>query len=335
MATSPTILTWMSSLSDPTRARVLRVLERQELAVAELCEVLQLPQSTVSRHLKVLTDDGWASSRREGTSRLYRMAQAHGSAGQRLWSLVREQLASGDTARQDDQRLERVLAARRTRSRAFFASTAGRWDRLREELFGQSPDLRALPGLLDETWTVADLGCGTGPIAEALAPFVERVIGIDTSPEMLRAARRRVGGLANVELRRGDVEALPLADDSVDAAIAVLVLHHLAEPQRALGEIGRVLRPGGRLLVVDMQRHDRAEYRQQMGHVWLGFTAEQLDGWLTEAGFERARVHPLPPDPAARGPALFAASARLAHARGSPPRTGIVETTQPRRRRTQ
>jgi ArsR family transcriptional regulator len=310
MSTAPAILAWMSSLSDPTRARVLRVLERQELAVAELCEALQLPQSTVSRHLKVLGDDRWVSSRRDGTSRLYRMsAEANGSPARKLWGLLREQLGESGTARGDDQRLERVLAARRTQSQAFFASAAGRWDKVREELFGAAFDLRALAGLLDERWVVGDLGCGTGGLSEALAPFVEKVIAVDSSAAMLAAARRRLRDAQNVELRRGEMEALPLSDGALDAALAVMVLQHLPEPPAALAEIARALKPGGRLLIVDMQPHEREEYRAQMGHAWLGFAADAVERWLAEAGFERVRVRPLPPDPAAKGPPLFAAAA--------------------------
>jgi ArsR family transcriptional regulator len=308
---STAIFGWMASLSDQTRARALRALERQELAVAELCDVLQLPQSTVSRHLKVLADEGWIGSRREGTSRLYRMSGAElGPAARKLWGLLREQLGQGETARQDDQRLERVLAARRTGSQAFFASSAGQWDRLREELFGRSFDLRALPALLDEDWRVGDLGCGTGRIAEALAPFVAQVIAVDSSAAMLKAARHRLGGLANVELRRGEMERLPLEDCSLDAAVMALVLPYLPEPDRALAEAARVLAPGGRLLLVDMQPHEHAEYRQQMGHLWLGFPEQQTRGWLEAAGFSRILYRPLPPEGGARGPALFAASAR-------------------------
>jgi ArsR family transcriptional regulator len=320
MMASPAILDWMSSLSDPTRARLLRLLERRELAVAELREVVQLPQSTVSRHLKVLSDDGWASSRPEGTSRLYRMSlDEKGPAARRLWGLLREQLAEASAARSDDERLERVLAARQTRSQAFFATSAGQWDKLREELFGGALDARVLPALLDDQWIVGDLGCGTGALAEAMAPYVRRVVAVDGSPAMLKAARARLHGHPNAELRRGELESLPLSDGELDAALFALVLHHLADPARAIAEAGRALKAGGRLVVVDMQPHDRHEYRERMGHVWLGFSPKQLSGWLEHAGFERIRIAPLPPDREARGPALFAASA----VRGSqsPPQT--------------
>jgi len=307
------ILQWMASLADATRARMLRMMERHELAVAEICGVLQLPQSTVSRHLKVLTDDGWLSVRSEGPSRYYQLAQAGMEpAARRLWALLREQTAQTAAAEQDDQRLASVLAGRETRSQAFFTSVAGQWDRLRRELFGERFDLVALAGLLDETWVVGDLGCGTGQIAATMAPFVARVIAVESSRAMLAAARRRLGAFDNLELRHGDVEALPIDDRSLDAAVISLVLHHVADPAAALREVARVLRPGGRLLLIDMSRHEHVEYRQQMGHVWLGFDRAPVLEWLDAAGFRAARLQPLPVPTGAKGPALFACTARRA-----------------------
>lgn len=312
-AAAPAMLSWMTSLADATRARTLRLVERHELTVAELCAILQAPQSTVSRHLKVLADDGWVSARPDGTSRLYRMAtDGLDPAARRLWSLLREQTARMPVAEQDDHRLTRIVAERRTRSQAFFSSAAGQWDKLRREMFGARFDGLALAGLLDERWTVGDLGCGTGQIAEALAPFVAHVVAVESSRAMLKAARQRLTAHGNVRLEHGELEALPLADASLDAATMCLVLHHVADPKAALAEAHRVLKRDGRLLIVDMFEHDRADYRQQMGHVWLGFSREQIEQWLDGTGFTAARVQALPADPQAKGPALFAASARRA-----------------------
>ncbi len=302
----------LSALADATRARLLLALDRHELTVGELCAVTQLPQSTVSRHLRILNDQGWVTSRADGTSRQYRAASVD-AADRRLWQVVKERLSAGRQAAQDAERLRSVLARRRTASREFFATAAGQWDALRSELFGRTAGLAALPGLLDETWTVGDLGAGTGELAASLAPFVGRVIGVDASRPMLAAARRRLAAHDNVELRAGELEALPLGDGELDAAVLFLVLHHVVEPARALGEVHRVLKPGGRVLIVDMTAHEREEYRQRMGHLWLGFSPEMLAGWMQEAGLEGYRCHALPADPDAKGPNLFAATGRRRH----------------------
>jgi ArsR family transcriptional regulator len=191
----------------------------------------------------------------------------------------------------------------------FFDSAAGQWEKLREELFGRASYLQALPALLDARWVVADLGCGLGQVSAAFAPFVARVIAVDRSADMLQAARRRLRDLANVEVRRGDLEALPLAGGEADAATLLLVLHHLPDPAAALAETARVLRRGGRVMIVDMLPHDREEYRQQMGHVWLGFGEDQLRRLLEAASFDNVRIVALPTAPEAKGPALFVAAA--------------------------
>jgi DNA-binding transcriptional ArsR family regulator len=206
------ILDHLAALADATRDRLLLLLEPHELTVSELCAVLQLPQSTVSRHLKALADAGWVTSRAEGTSRLYTMTREQEPPARRLWLLVRDQVSGSRAAVQDHHRLQGVLADRRTRSQEFFSTTAGQWDRMRDELFGPTFHLQALLGLLDERWTVGDLGAGTGAVSAALAPFVSRVIAVDNSAAMLQAARRRLQGFRNVELRRGDLEQLPIDD---------------------------------------------------------------------------------------------------------------------------
>jgi ubiquinone/menaquinone biosynthesis C-methylase UbiE/DNA-binding transcriptional ArsR family regulator len=301
----------LSTLADATRSRLLLLLDRNELTVSELCAVLQLPQSTVSRHLKTLLDAGWATSRREGTSRYYAlMLDGRGPAARRLWALLREQVAGGTGADQDARRLKAVMSARQSKSRDFFESAAGQWDKLREDMFGRASYLHALPALLDGGWTVGDLGCGTGQVAAALAPFVRHVIAVDRSGEMLQTARRRLREHGNVEVRRGALESLPIGDAELDAATLMLVMHHLPDPSEALREAARTLRPGGRLLICDMLPHDHEEYRQQMGHVWLGFSGDQLEGLLREAGFSGITIVPLATATDAKGPALFVARAK-------------------------
>jgi ubiquinone/menaquinone biosynthesis C-methylase UbiE/DNA-binding transcriptional ArsR family regulator len=308
---APAILDHLASLADTTRSRILLLLDRHELTVSELCGIMQLPQSTASRHLKALADAGWIGARAEGTSNLYTMRRDElDAAARRLWLLVREQVGPSPAAAQDQRRLHAALAARRTKSQEFFSSSGGQWDRVRDELFGERFHLAALAAFAHGEWTVGDLGCGTGQVSAALAPFVARVVSVDGSAAMLQAAKKRLHGFDNIDLRRGELEALPIDDAGLDAATLMLVLHHVPEPERAIAEVARVLKPGGRVLIVDMLPHDRDSYRQQMGHVWLGFSDEHLRRMLTDAGFEDVRIVALPPDARAKGPGLFVATGR-------------------------
>src|SRR6185295_7094811 len=262
----------------------------RELTVSELCDVVQLPQSTVSRHLKTLSDGDWVGSRRDGTRRLYTLSLDElDPSARRLWQVVREQVTSSATAGHDDRRLKQVLTRRRTQSEAFFSSAAGQWDRLREELFGPTSHLRALAGLLDPAHVVGDLGCGTGTVSESLSQFCERIIAVDASKEMLEAARENLAGNKHIEFRQGALEKLPIDDGELDVALMMLVLHHSPEPKRVLAEAARSLKAGGRLLILDMLPHEREEYRQTMGHVWLGFSEKQMTQWLHAAGFKDVR----------------------------------------------
>lgn len=300
----------LAALSEPLRLRLCRLLEREELSVGEVGRVLQIPQSTVSRHLKVLSDGGWLLKRADGTATMYRLVLDDlTSEARALWVTVREQMGDSAELREDLRRLEAVLDDRKTDSSSFFGRVAGAWDDLRTQLFGSSFTAPALLALLPREWIVADLGCGTGNAAELLAGRVKRVIAIDSSEVMLRAARQRLDGSKNISFKRGDLGSLPLDDASVDAAVCVLVLHHLDKPEDAVREMRRILKPGGRALVVDMYEHDRREYRQQMGHKHLGFSESRARAMLERVGLQGVRIDALPAWPDSKGPSLFVATA--------------------------
>lgn len=302
----------LAALSEPLRLRLCRILAGHELTVGEVSSVVQLAQSTVSRNLKVLADAGWLEKRAEGTATLYRLVLDEVSPEARaLWVAVRDGMEkSADPVHaEDDRRVHAVLAERRTDSVSFFGRVGGEWDALRSDLFGSSFTALGLLSLLPREWTVADIGCGTGNAAELLAPYVREVIAVDQSGPMLEAAKKRLSGAGaakNVRFADGPIEALPLKDQSVDAAVCVLVLHHVRELDDGVSELFRVVRPGGRALIIDMYEHDRETYRHTMGHAHLGFSAERIRALMEHAGFQNVRVTPIRGEPDARGPGLFA-----------------------------
>ncbi len=302
------LMAWMESLADATRLRLLRLLEQRELGVVDVCTVLQLPQSTVSRHLKVLADQGWVRSERRGTTNVYHVILDElDQAARKLWLIAREQTEGWATLEQDRLRLERLLREKEHDADSFFAGAAGEWDRLRSELYGTQFTIDALLALLPGDQVIADLGCGTGAMIAQLAPYTKRAIGIDNSAAMLKAARRRTADFDNVTLKRGDLADLPIDSATCDAALCILALTYVADPQRCLAEMVRILRPGGRAIIVDLLPHDREDFRRQMGQKARGFAADVLQQWMQRAGLHPLTIRPLSPAPQAKGPALFLA----------------------------
>jgi DNA-binding transcriptional ArsR family regulator len=299
----------LAALASPARIRLLRLLAAEELAVGELAAVVQAPQSTVSRHLKALLDAGWVAYRKDGTASRYALADDLGAAAARLWETVAE-ATDGEHA-EDGLRLAAVLAARHTDSRAFFGRVAGRWAEVRRELFGDGFLGGALPALLPPDTVLVDLGCGPGDALAAVAPFVRAAIGVDREPAMLEAAAARLSAHPHVMLRTGELHDPPVAAGEASVALCSLVLHLVESPDLVLAAAGRAVGPAGHVVVLDMLGHDRIEYRRTMGHHHLGFDAGELRAIAGAAGLEVVRHAALPPDPAASGPPLFAATLRV------------------------
>lgn len=303
----------LSALSDPVRLRMVRVLEIEELSVGEVASVVQLPQSTVSRHLKLLATAGWVGKRPIGTSTFYSVVLDDLPQPARdLWCAVRAGLDPEDPIyHEDDRRVRAILDNRKADSRSFFGRKAGEWDEIRTQLFGEHFTALGLLALIPPTWTVADFGCGTGNAVELLAPHVAKVIAIDQSQPMLDAARKRLGDRDNVEFVEGAIESAPLRSNSVDAAVMVLVMHHIPEPAEALREMARVTRPGGLVAVIDMHQHSHADFRKVMGHRHLGFAETELRAIYDAAGLAPPRIVTLPVSAEAKGPGLFVATAEV------------------------
>jgi len=298
----------LAMLSDPARLRVLRALEAHELAVGEIARALQMPQSTASRHIKPLFDAQFVARRMEGTTSLYRVdSSALAGEVRALWTLTRARLEGTPQAEDDDARLSAVIASRRMGSTGFFGRIGDEWDSIRRALFGDAVGAEGVLALLDPKWVVADIGCGTGEVSQRIAPYVGRVVAIDRESAMIDAAKRRLGEMRNVEFRKGDVMKLPLKDGTLDAAVAMLLFHHVDDPSGAVTELARALKVGGRLLVVDMVEHSRTEYRTTMGHRHLGFSERDAKAWARASGLTLDRWRRITPAVDVRGPGLFSA----------------------------
>jgi len=311
------------TLADPIRLRIVRLLESAPqangtsthtpaggggtsggagLTVGELGEILKLPQSTVSRHLKTLSDAGLADPRRDGTSTFYRLSDAPNgttpTAAKQLRQLARAHLEHDPVAKTDAHRLSAVLRKRDATKggpESFFGKHAPQWDQLRAQWFGDTFHLEGLLALMNPAWIVADIGTGTGAMLPLLAPHVKQVLAIDPSPPMLKGAKARVRELSldNVDIRQGAAEHLPIETATVDVALLALVLAYTTDPAVVLKEVRRILKPHGIVLVLDLQPHEVELFREKLNHRWMGFSERQLAAWLQAAGFTNIRWHPL------------------------------------------
>ena len=276
-------------VADPNRLRILLLLEREELSVAELQDILAMGQSTISTHLSQLKQAGLVEDRRTGKSNLYRLKLENGAgvlAG--LLAQAREEIAE---ANRDQAAVKRVLRKRQDKMRAFFDDVAGRfgrsyvpgksWKSVAEAL------LKLMPPMV-----IADLGAGEGAFSLLLAQRAKQVIAVDTSAKMIEVGRGQAKrqGVKNVEYRLGDMEELPIADGSVDLAFFSQSLHHALHPERAVAEAWRILKPGGRIAVLDLAKHRFEEARELYADEWLGFSEVELEAALEKAGFHDIQI---------------------------------------------
>ncbi len=325
------------AMADGTRQRLLQVLSVHELSVSELVAVLRQPQSTVSRHLKVLHEAGLLADRRSGTTMMYaarppggaHLGQGGGARpgrtnelnGVRGAASLRDRLLAwvGQERLEEGMRdrLDRVIRRRSTDKAHFFEAVGVRWDQMRIEAFGEVFQFEALASLLPAAWTVADIGTGTGYLLGALSDYFRKVIAVDPASSMLEVARARpeVRRARNVVFREGSLADLPLQNGEVDLAIASLVLHHVDRPAAALSELRRCLRDGGTVMIIEQRAHSNAAFHDRMGDRWWGFTPAKLRRWLRGSGFTEVRTRPLSTArPGARNvgevPALFVLTGR-------------------------
>jgi len=312
-ASSSTLLDSLSALNGSARLRVLRVVSKHELSVGEVADILQLPQSTASRHLKPLHASGFVARRTVGTTGLYRLCDNMQHEVAELWNIVAANCDDLPQAEEDAARMISVLAQRHTDSRHFFQTLGSDWELMRKDLFGSEFTSNALLCLLDPTLIVVDIGCGIGDVSSLIAPYVSSVIAVDRESSMLDEAKQRPDLASNIVFQEADALSLPLSDNSANVALFCLVLHHLEHPEEALKEAARIVSGGGRIIIIDMQEHQHQEYKHTMGHVHLGFSESDISSLCATCGVTLTQYHRLSPNPEARGPSLFAAVIQVDH----------------------
>ncbi|HET7912804.1 MAG TPA: metalloregulator ArsR/SmtB family transcription factor [Pseudolabrys sp.] len=294
----------LKAAGEETRLRVLALLAEAELTVSDLTDILRQSQPRISRHLKLLVEAGLVERFREGTWAFFRLAE-HGGGSDVARALLDKLNPADQTIARDRDRLASVRAARAAAAQTYFRRHAADWDRIRKLHVADAAveeEIRA--ALADKPFrSLLDLGTGTGRMLEMFGPDIERGLGLDLSLDMLLLARDRLerAGLKNCSVRQGDIYDLPLADDTFDVVILHQVLHFLDDGARAIREAARVLRPGGRLLVVDFAPHEQEFLREQFAHRRLGFAPETVTQWITASGLEPAMHKSLAPEPDSEG----------------------------------
>jgi ArsR family transcriptional regulator len=295
----PSTLKTLRVVADPTRLRILLLLRGEELSVAELQEILVMGQSTISTHLSQLKQAGLVEDRRTGKSSLYSLKiDPAGSVMEGLLAEAKEEIPE---AASDQATMRRVVKKRQDKMRSFFDSVAGRlgkdyvpgksWKGVAEAL------LRLMPPMV-----IADLGAGEGAFALLLAQQARKVIAIDTSAKMIEVGREQAQrhGVKNVEWRLGDMEEIPIESAEIDLVFFSQSLHHALHPERAVHEAWRILKPGGRVVILDLAKHRFEEAREMYADEWLGFSENELEAFLDKAGFRNVRtsvVHKEPESP--------------------------------------
>ncbi|HEY7232409.1 MAG TPA: metalloregulator ArsR/SmtB family transcription factor [Pseudolabrys sp.] len=296
--------TALKAAGEETRLRVLALLAEAELTVSDLTDILRQSQPRISRHLKLLVEAGLVERFREGTWAFFRLAE-HGSGAEVARALIDHLDLADQTIARDRARLASVRQARATAAQAYFRAHAAEWDRIRKlHVADEAVEEAIRTALADKPFrSLLDLGTGTGRMLEMFGPDIERGLGLDLSLDMLLLARDRLerAGLKNCSVRQGDIYDLPLANGSFDVVILHQVLHFLDDGARAIHEAARVLRPGGRLLVVDFAPHEQEFLREQFAHRRLGFASETVTQWITASSLEPVMHKSLPPEPGSDG----------------------------------
>ena len=282
-------LNYFKSLSDVTRIRVYNILLNYELSVNELVQLLEMGQSGISRHLKILTNAGLLKCRRNGVWAFYSADLSEGKKN--FADSVQNLFEEESILNQDILLAERVIAERSLETSQFFNTIAHKWDLLKLEIMGDFDLNTVILENIDGGDIIADLGCGTGELLSTLTVGEKKVIGVDSSSSMLEETRKRFFNKNTaLDLRLGELEHLPLKDKEAEVAVISLALHHLSKPEVAIIETERILKPGGTLIIAEFEKHNNELLQKAYGDRWLGFTKNEVKGWLDENNFITSSV---------------------------------------------
>jgi len=284
-----TAINLFKALSDETRMRLLNLSIHYELNVNEIVSVLNMGQSRISRHLKILTDCGLLMFRRDGLWIFY--SSAIEGEGFDFIQSIKHLLNHNSQFKIDLEAAEKCIVERSNKTTRFFDAISKNWELLKQDIIGDldlnEKILRAIP----HSMTIVDLGCGTGDLLPLLKTKSLHVIGVEKSVKMLEEARKHYElDRDGIDIRIGELEHLPLRDEEAEIALTNLVLHHLSEPKKAIKEVHRILKPEGFFIIIDLLLHKEESMRQKYGDLWLGFSIDILENWLKESGFQPQNV---------------------------------------------
>jgi ubiquinone/menaquinone biosynthesis C-methylase UbiE/DNA-binding MarR family transcriptional regulator len=280
------------SVGDNSRLRLLRLLAREELNVQEMVGILEMSQPGVSKHLAVLRDAGWLSQRRDGTRNWYTLVgESQFTAGAQVFAVVLQMSEQVAEAGRDDDALNRVLSMRAPIAGPGFKRLAEQWDRIRQSFEHADIQAGAVSALVQPGLRIIDIGTGTGALLPLLAETGAQVTAVDNSAAMLDKAKAlcKRANLASVKFRKADIRKLPFKDREFDAAYCSMVLHHLDDPAPAVAEMARVVKPGGRVVVMAFLRHNQTWMRRDLAHAWLGFEQAEIENYFSGAGIDLQR----------------------------------------------
>ena len=284
-----TAINFFKALSDETRMRLLSLSIHFELNVNEIVSILEMGQSRISRHLKILTDCGLLTFRRDGLWIFYSAASK--GEGFDFIQSIKYLLNHNSQFKIDLEAAEKCIVERSNKTTRFFDAISKNWELLKQDFIGDLDLNGKILKAIQRSDTIVDLGCGTGDLLPLLKKKSLHVIGVEKSSKMLEEARKHFElDRDGIDVRIGELEHLPLRDEEADIALTNLVLHHLSEPKKAIKEVHRILKPGGSFIIIDLLPHKEESMRQKFGDLWLGFSLENLENWLKESGFKPYKI---------------------------------------------